>query len=237
MMKRTGSVDLGAYGRAFALLARNPVLVVAPLAGFLAAVLLGLLPVGGFAAGIVSLLALCAQAFGIAVAVIIGDLAWRSASGKASFETGWADAQRKAPDILMATVGFTFALYAAGLVGNLTQSDIVSYLFLAVAVYFLIFTLPAAAIGGVPGGGALQASVERVQANRLNALAITVVFIVLWILGNMIIPLAVSSLTGSERIGELTVVGSLVAAAIKSVLAAYLALVLAKSYNDATYRR
>ena len=62
----------------------------------------------------------------------------------------------------MAAIGFSFILWAAALGGGLVGS-VGALLLQAVAMFFFIYTLPAAAIGGVPGGAALQISLERAR--------------------------------------------------------------------------
>ncbi len=52
---------------------------------------------------------------------------------------------------------------------------------------FLIWTIPAAAVGGIPGGAAIQVSIERVRAQPLPAILATVVALAL--LG-YVVPLA-----------------------------------------------
>src|SRR5476651_461754 len=80
----------------------------------------------------------------------------------------------------MASFGFTFVLYIARLVGAFFGPF--GVLLIAAAVVFLIYTIPAAAIGGVPGGAALQVSIERARANPLPTIIVTIVSLAVYFL-------------------------------------------------------
>ncbi len=124
--------------------------------------------------------------FGLGISVIIADNVWRS--GKGSFEDGWEQGRRKAGDIFMASIGLNFIVYIALQIGSFIHPLLGEALFV-LAFFFLIYTIPAAAIGGIPGFMALNASIERVRENFLPAIGLIVCFVVLyWAVGTILIP-------------------------------------------------
>jgi hypothetical protein len=239
-MRAAGGVDLAAYVRAFAIYARNPWILLGPaLASLVGAILLALIPpsgglLGSLNGGLMALFVNLLDSFGLAIALIVAERAWRV--GRAPFSHAWDDARRKAPDILMAALGFNLLIYVAGLLGGFAGS----YGALAltvVAAYFFIYAVPAAAIGGVPGGAALQVSIERVQRSYANTLVLGIVFVLLLFLfpiaDNFIFPLLASGppfLTSSVFVHA-------VEGLVKAIGMGYFAIVLAKAYEDASLWR
>jgi hypothetical protein len=230
-------MNLGYYGTAFVLLFRNPALVIAPLIMALLTVLLfrilpGDGPLGGINTGIGGLLASFFDAFGLSVSLILADYAWR-ARGTASFEKAWQDGRRKLPEILMAALGLNFVLWAAAQIGG-TLGGFGALILGAVALYFLIYTLPAAAIGGIPGGAAIQSSIDRVRGAPIPALLLAICYV----LAFYVAQLAVGQIELSSAFPLLSVTAySLIAALAKAIAAAYVALVLAKGYADVAFGR
>jgi uncharacterized membrane protein (DUF485 family) len=178
-----------------------------------------------------SLIGYLVQGFGIGVAIITADLAWRH--GRTVFDTAWSEAQRKAPELLMATLGFGFVMFAAGLIGGMAGSFGVIIQLLAAG--FLIYTLPAAAIGGIPGGAALQVSVERARANPATTIVLTIVTLAVYIGVTVFAALPITEqiflATGSE------IAGTVAAAFLQALAFGYIAIVLAKVYADISYGR
>ncbi len=233
-----------AYVRSFPLLARNPQICLAPLLASIVTILLyKLIPaengagfLGSANSGIASLLAQAIASFGFAVALIVGETAWRR--GKAPFDDAWENARRKVGAIIFATLGFNFILFVAGVVGAVLGSFGAIALQLVAYVLF-IYTLPAAAIGGIPGGAALNASVERAQRTLLA----TVVVTALYIANAIFVPTLVLSafspllLTYGASIPDFGDVLSIAVGLVHAVTTGYVALVLAKAYDDASYGR
>lgn len=217
------------YVRALGLLVRNPAIAVVPLLMGLAGVVLTLVlaaaangPLGQLTVSLGQFAVLLMNLFGFGAATIMGDQAWRR--GRTSFDDGWADARRKAGDILMASFGFTFVLYIAQFVGAIFGPF--GLLLIAAAVVFLIYTIPAAAIGGVPGGASLQVSIERARANPLPTIIVTIVSLAAYFLFGLAFQLFLA-----EQLGESifsTVLGSIV----QAIGIAYIALVVGKTYTD-----
>jgi len=166
--------------------------------------------------------------------VILADSAWRR--GRASFSDAWDEGRRKAGDILMAALGYTFLIYVAGLVGGFV-GGLGSIALSAVAMYFFIYTIPAAAIGGIPGGAALQVSIERVQSSYLNSLLLAIVFAVFAYEFTVVWGYAAVWLATLSDFFANTIAVQLIGAVIKALGLGYLALVMAKAYNDVSYRR
>ncbi len=229
-----GRALLTVYLQAIPLLLRNPALLLAPLFTGVLGVLVqefGGAPasgdvLGGLSNSILALLIFLFNCFGLGISVIIADNVWRS--GKGSFEEGWEQGRRKAADIFMASIGLNFIVYIALQIGSFISPILGEALFV-IAGFFLIFTIPAAAIGGIPGFMALNASIERVRENYLPAIGLAVCFIVLyWGVGTVLIPLYTI---------QFGVSAFLIAAAFRAIVLGYFALVLARSYTNIAFVR
>ncbi len=242
-MRQLGRVDGGTYGRAFLLLARNPTLMLGPfLAAIASAVLLLVFSVpqfggngvlGAINGGIVGLIVQILDGFGLGLALIGADTALRR--GRAAFDDMWDQARRRAGDLFIAALGFNFVIWIAQLVGGFIPFG--SLALSLIALFFFIYTLPAAAIGGIPGGAALQVSLERAQRNLLPTALVTVVYVVAYfLLPSYGVNLAASVLQIAPML-PIDPVVVLSSAVIKAIGAGYLAIVLAKAYNDASYGR
>ena len=241
-MRSLGRVDLLAYVRAVPLLARNPQIALAPLLAAVAQILLFMLMpadagsglLGSANSSIAGLIAQLIGGFGLGVALIVADAAWRR--GRAPFDAAWEEAQRKAGAILFATIGLGFIVYVAGAVGSFV-TPIGSLFLILVAYFFFVYTIPAAAIGGTPGGAALQASLEIARRAPLATLLVTALYIFAFsYLPTLIVELLQPLLLGSSIFAS-GVVSSLVVAFVKAIVTGYVALVLAKTYEDASYGR
>lgn len=222
--------------------ARNPQIVLAPLLAAVARVLLfkvmpgdagsGLL--GGVNSSIAGLLAQLIEGLGLGVALIVADGAWRR--GRAPFDDAWEDARRKAGGILLATLGFSFIVYVAAIAGSIVP--FVGPLVLPlVAEFFFIYTIPAAAIGGTPGAAALQASLDVARRAPGATLLVTALYIVSFALLPTLVIQAMQPLLLGTSIFSSDVVSSLLVAGIKAIVTGYVALVLAKTFTDASYGR
>ena len=224
------------YAAAIPLLLRNPSIVVIPLLMAVIGVLLGVVmtPGGGgievATQGLAQLIQFLLTLFGLGTACIIADDAWRH--GRASFDRGWTEARRRGGEILMAAIGFgllvTVGIYVAALLG------VIGLLLTVVIIAFLIWTIPAAAVGGVPGGAAIQVSIDRVRATPLPAVIATVVAIaLLW----YVVPHAQAVLGGlllSSSYGSLLLY-RLVGALLQAIAIGYIALVITKTYTDGAF--
>jgi hypothetical protein len=242
-MRNLGKVDFMAYLRAFGLLARNPQIALAPLlAAVISVLLLMLFPadsgsgfLGSANSGLAQLLAQLVWYTGIGFALIGAEAAWRR--GRAPFDDTFEEGKRKLGDIALAAFGFTFITTIGSVLSGMFGSDILGLVLNLVATYFFIYTVPAAAIGGVPGFGALEISLQRARGTPLATLVVTVVFIAAFTYVPILVVEALTPvLLSNSFLAQGTVINILVAA-IKAVVAAYVALVLAKAYDDASYGR
>jgi len=242
-MRNLGKVDFLAYLRAFGLLARNPQIALAPLlAAVISVLLLMLFPadsgsgfLGSANSGLAQLLAQLVWYTGIGFALIGAEAAWRR--GRAPFDDTFEEGKRKLGDIALAAFGFTFITTIGSVLSGMFGSDILGLVLNLVATYFFIYTVPAAAIGGVPGFGALEISLQRARGTPLATLVVTVVFIAAFTYVPILVVEALTPvLLSNSFLAQGTVINILVAA-IKAVVAAYVALVLAKAYDDASYGR
>lgn len=223
-------VDLGVYAAALPLLVRNPAIVVIPLLMLVVGVLIGQLFPGGGLGGFANLFTILLSLFGLGAACIMADDAWRH--GRASFESGWSDARRRAGDIFMAALGVTLLITVAQFVGSFLGA--LALLLVAAVAIFLIWTVPAAAIGGIPGGAAIQVSIDRVRSTPLPA-AIAAVVSVLLIFCARLAAINLAAAIGPST-GDAVIVEALIGALLQAIAIGYIALVLAKTYADSAFR-
>lgn len=223
-------VDLGVYVAALPLLVRNPAIIVVPLLMLIVGVLVGRIFPGGGLGGFASLFTTLLSLFGLGAACIMADDAWRH--GHASFESGWSDAQRRAGDIFMASIGVTLLITVAQFVGAFLGP--LALLLVAAVFIFLIWVIPAAAIGGIPGGGAIQVSIDRVRATPLPAaLAAIVALLLVFLARSAALEIAAELVPYT---GDAFIVEALVGALLQAIAIAYVALILAKTYADSAFR-
>jgi hypothetical protein len=239
-VRSLGSVDLQSYLRAFALLFRNPQIALGPLLAAVANVfLLSAVPQdGGFLgyanASILGIVSFLIDASGLALAIVSADAAWRY--GRAPLSEAYGEARRRAGDILVAAIGFAFLVSVAGIVGGTLGGP--GAIVLSIAAYVLcIYMLPAAAIGGIPGGASLQVSAERVRNSPLAAILIAALFFVGTRLGPPLLVEALQPLLLGGAFFENGLVLSLLVAVVRAIFTGYVALVVAKAYGDASYGR
>lgn len=240
-MKRSSlpGIDIGVYAAAVPVLLRNPSIVVVPLLMAVIGVLLTVVMtpfssggVGAMTLGLAQLIVFMLTLFGLGAACVIGDDAWRH--GRASFDRGWVETRHRGSDILMASVGFgllvTVGLYVTQLLG------LIGYLLTAAIVVFLIWTIPAAAVGGIPGGAAIQVSIDRVRSSPLPAVLATIVTLVLV---GLVVPIAANWLATLLLVWTYgnSLVEHLIAALLQAIAIGYIALVITKTYTDAAFSR
>ena len=230
-------VDLSVYVKAVPLLLRNPAIVVVPLLMAVIGVFLQLMMMTSRGGGVLgpltgqlaSFIAIILELFGLGAACVIADDAWRH--GRASFEKGWAEARNRGGDILFAALGFTLLLAVAQYIGALL--GVLAIALIVLVVVFLIWTIPAAAIGGIPGGAAIQVSIDRVRGAPLPAVIAAIVTVALLAIGVPILSGYLSSwipLLHASLIANL-----LVSALLQGIAVSYVALVLTKTYTEAAF--
>jgi hypothetical protein len=226
-------VDLAMYAQAVPLLLRHPSIFAMPLLAAVVEVLIAQVTpfftdaTGGAGNFLFAIIINLVYGFSFAVAVIAANNVWRR--GRTTFDEAWEDARHKAGGILIATIGFYFLLYVAQYAGSLLGGLIVPIALQLIVAFFLIYTIPAAAIGGMPGNLAIGASIRAVRANWLGAAILAIAFVVLWVWlpGFVVNRFALGiGLIGYE----------LVLAAIKAIVLGYLAFPFAKQYDDVAFR-
>ena len=230
-------IDLSVYWRALPIFARNPTVIVLPLLVAVIGVLIAQMSgvtgggaLGPLLDGLVGFILLLLQLFALGVAVIIGDAGWRR--GFTTFDEAWQEARRKSGDIIFAAFGFTFVLSIAQYAGSILGA--VGPILSAIAVYGLIYVIPAAAIGGIPGGASIGVSVERVKGAPLTAAILTVVAIVLLVFFGSFVGVWIDSwLLG--MLGGTTIIAALIDAVVRAIVTGYLAVVMAKVYSDVSF--
>jgi hypothetical protein len=225
-------IDFSTYFRAFGVFARNPTVIVMPLLAGVIGIVVGQFSdfgSGGLLASITTFLVLLIQLFALGVSVIIADQGWRR--GTASFDDAWQDARRKGRDILFAAFGLTFVINIVQYIGQLLGNGTIGIVLLALAAYFLIYTIPAAAIGGIPGGAAINTSIDRVRSAPMAAALLAVVTLVLMFYVGSLIEAPLFSTFGVTS----PLIGSLIGAVVQAVLTGYIAVVMAKVYTDVSF--
>ena len=238
MRRRTTApdVDLSVYVKAVPLLVRNPTIVVVPVLMAVVGVFLQLtmMPysggaVGGLTGQLASFIVILLELFGLGAACIIADDAWRH--GRASFEKGWAEARSRGGDILFAALGFTLLLAVAQYAGTILGP--LAIVLIVLVVVFVLWAIPAAAVGGVPGGAAIQASIDRVRGAPLPATIAAIVSVALLAIG---VPFLSIYLIGLIPVLRDNVILNLLASAfMQGIAVGYIALILTKTYTDAAF--
>lgn len=233
MRRGLPAVDLVMYARAVPLLLRHPSIFAMPLLAAVVDLLIAQITpfftdaTGGGLNFLFAIIINLVYGFSFGVAVIAANNVWRR--GRTTFDEAWEEGRHKAGGILIATIGFYFLVYVAQYAGQLLGSAILQIVLQLIVAFFLIYTIPAAAIGGMPGNFAIGASFRAVRANPLGTAVLAIVFVVLWVwLPEFIV--------NRFALG-LGVIGyELVHAAIRAIVLGYLAFPFAKQYDDVAFR-
>jgi hypothetical protein len=232
-LRKFWSVDLTIYLRAFPLLFGHPSILAVPLLAAVIDVLFDRIaplftdPMGGGGAGIFQMLSQLVYLWAFGVAIVQASNIWRGRRG--AFDDAWEESRQKFGSIALAAVGFQFVVWAASFIGSFL-ADVAGLVLGAVAAFFLIYTIPAAAIGGMPGSMALAASVRAVRENVLGSIILAFVFFaVFYVAVPMALPFA---LVHVPPLG-----GQLITALARALALAYLAFPFAKQYDDVAFTR
>ncbi len=133
-------------------------------------------------------------AFG--VAIIQANNIWRT--GRGSFDEAWEEGRAKFGAIALAAIGFQFVVWAASFIGSYLGAA--GLALAAIAAFFLIYTIPSAAIGGIPGSLAISASIRGVRAQPIGSIVLAVVFFAIWYVAVPIaLPYRLDSRFGDDR--------------------------------------
>ena len=229
-MRSGQRLDLSMYVRALPMLVRHPSIMVMPLLAAVVDLLVSSVsplvndPLGGLTQGIFQFFVQIIYGFAFGIAVIQASDIWRGRRG--TFDDAWEEGRRKAGGIIMATIGFYFLLYVAGYIGGFLGAVQIALEILA--AFFLIYTIPAAAIGGLPGGLAISGSFRAARANIPGTIVLAIVFFLLWVL----LPQAIVVYAGLHLTPLLF---ELVIAVIRAIVLGYLAFPFAKQYDDIAF--
>lgn len=232
MRRSGGQLDWKLYFEALPLYARNLGVILYPLLA--AAIGLGITYFGnwvsapsGFALNpIFGYIILIIEGFGFALAVIFADDAWRH--GRASLRATWDQGRKRAGDILLAIIGFYFLVYVAGLIGGFLGFPYLSLVLTVLAVWAFLYSIPAAAIGGIPAGGAFSASLQAARRHPLSTAVLTIVSYGVWI---GLTQYALNAIGGYLGVGYDAAQVLLTAIAL-----GYIALIIARQYADLAFR-
>lgn len=236
MARPQQTVDVAAYAQAVPRLLTHPSILIAPIGGAVVALLFEFLgqtltdAIGGIGSGIYQILATIAFLVAFGIAIIQASHIWRGRRG--SFQDAWQEGRVKLGSLLMAAIGFVFVWSAAGYVGVILGNSI-GILCQLVVVFFTIYTIAAAAIGGLPGAAALSGSIRCVKGNPLAAGVLTAVAIALWVVLPsyllLWVALYIPAYISPVGIDVLHVV-------LEAIVLAYLAFPFAKQYDDVAFR-
>ncbi|MGA9943635.1 MAG: hypothetical protein WBE79_13100 [Candidatus Cybelea sp.] len=230
MMRRRPTVDLAMYAQAVPLLVRHPSIFVMPLLAAVVELLFTQLAylftnaVGGAGSGIFQLLVQLVYLWAFGVTIIQASNIWRKRRG--TFDEAWEEGRIKFGSIAIAAIGFQFIVWAASYIGSFLGTF--GLVLGAVAAFFLIYTIPASAIGGMPGSLALSASFRAVRAQPLGSLILAIIFFAIWYVA---VPLALPYLL----VHLSATLWSFVTAGARALALAYLAFPFAKQYDDVAF--
>jgi hypothetical protein len=229
--RQVPAVDLAMYVQAIPAFFKHPSILACPLLAAVMAILINaaIAPlltnaIGGMGAGLFGILVQLVYLWAFGIAIIQASHIWRGRRG--SFDEAWEEGRTKFGGIVLAAIGFQFVVWAAGYIGSFFGGF--GVLLGVVAAFFLIYTMPAAAIGGMPGSLAISASIRAVRANWAGSIVLALVFVALWIF----LPYYLQYLIGTLP----SLYYSLVSAVIEAIILGYMAFPFAKQYDDVAFR-
>jgi hypothetical protein len=232
MMRRSGGqIDWKLYFEALPLYARNLGVLLYPLIA--AGIGLGITYLGnwfsaptGFALmGIFQFVIQVIYGFGFALAVIFADDAWRH--GRGNLRNAWDQGRRRAGDILLAIIGFYFIIYVAGIIGNIF-GPYGALILTIVAVWAFLYSIPAAAIGGIPAGGAFSASLQGARRHPLATAVLAIVSYGVWVGLTRYALDAIGAYMGASY--------DVAQVLLTAIALGYIALIIARQYADLAFR-
>lgn len=221
------------YVRALPLYARNLGVIAAPLVAAVIALGIAWLngplfdPIGGAGAGITGIIVNLIQGFAFGIALIFADDAWRH--GRGNLVAAWEQARQRAGNILIAALGFYFLLFVARLIGSLIPVPFFGEALEAAALWAFIYSIPAAALGGTPGGAAFSASLQLAKRHPFSTTLLVIVSLVVYFgLNGYLLP-AISPLLGTAAFDVAQIL-------LQAIAFGYVAIVVAKQYADFSFR-
>lgn len=230
---RRPSVNLAIYGTGLLHLLRHPSVMVVPLMAAVVDALLSYLsgtftdPVGGFGNGIIAFAIQILYLFAFAAAIVQANNIVRGNRG--GFDASWDETRGKMGGIFIAALGFQFVTTIVLYIQQIIPMGVIGLILQAAVDFFLILTMPAAAIGGLPGQLALSGSIRAVRANWPACLILAVAFVVLWIY-----PLPGIILNQLAPFGPFPAIIGL--ALWRAIVLGYLAFPFAVTYDETAFR-
>lgn len=183
-------------------------------------------PVGGLGVGLYNTIGQLCFLVAFGIAIVQANNAWRGYNG--AFEPAWEEAKRKFGGIALGAIGFQFITYVAQYIGSVL-GGVIGLLLYAVAAFFLIYTIPAAAIGGLPGQLAISGSIQAVRARPLPAIGLAVAYVVLMYVVPIFLLPSILRFVPAATI-------DLIPWALQAIFLAYLAFPFAKTYDETAFR-
>ena len=233
MMRKSGSdVDWKLYLEALPLYARNLGVLLFPLIA--AGIGLGITylgqwfsaPTGYALMPIFGYVILLIEGFGFALAVIFADDAWRH--GRGNLRSTWEQGRRKAGDIIIAIIGFFFLVYVAGMVGGFIGLPYLALALTVLAVWAFLYSIPAAAMGGTPGGAAFSRSLQAARRHPLATAVLAIISYGVWI---ALTRYALGAIAGYLGAGY-----DVAQVLLTAIALGYIALILARQYADLAFK-
>jgi len=216
------------------MLVRRPSIFVAPLLGAVVALVLSQLgayftnALSGLGSGIFDWIASVFYTFAFAVAIIQADQIERGLRG--TFDSAWEDSRRKAAGIIIAAIGFWLVVSVGQYVGAIFGLT-AEILLMLVAAFFLIYTIPASAIGGLPGSLAMAASIRAVRADPIGSAILAIAFVALFVIA----PIVITAYIANAFLLSHTV-ATLVLAILHAIALGYLSFPFATQYASVAFR-
>ena len=229
-MRGRRRIDLTMYLQAIPLLMRHPSIFVMPLLAAVVELLLTQVSyaftdsLGGGGSGIFQMLIQLVYLWAFGVTIVQASNIWRRRRG--TFDEAWEEGRAKFGAIALAAIGFQFVVWAASYIGSFLGAF--GLALGAVAALFMIYAIPSASIGGMPGAMALSASIHGVRSQPLGSIVLALVFFAVWYVA---VPLALPYLL----VHLSATVWSLVTAAARAIALGYLAFPFAKQYDEVAF--
>ena len=232
MPARGPRVNIAIYGQAVVHLVRHPSILVLPLIAALIDMFISYWstlftdPLGGFATGLFQFAVQIVYLFAFGGAVIQANNIARGY--RTGFDDAWEETRRKSMGIFLAAIGFAFLVSAGAYVGSMLGIPLLGIALQLLAYFFLIFMIPASAIGGLPGSLAVTGSINAVRANWPAAVILAIAFGIVW----LVIPQVLLAPLAPYGI----IVSMIALALVRAVLLAYLAFPFAVTYDETAFR-
>lgn len=185
MRRAPDKPDFAVYAQAFAVYGRNLAVLVPIFVGMIAVIALDYIgqwlfsPIGGAGAPLTGLIGNLILGFAFGVSVIFADDAWRH--GRANLASAWVTGRQRAGNIVLTVLGFGFLLYVANIIGGVLPVPYLSLVLQLLALWAFIYSVPAAAIGGIPVGGTFSVSLQTAKANPLATILLLIVSAIVYV--------------------------------------------------------